>query len=596
MLEESSDQRRTASYPLVRRLIADYMKPHLGRIVLAILCMALAAGATAALAKLMEPIINDVFTARDATMLVPISMAVLAVFLAKGMGTYGQAVLMSDVGRRIIAELQAQMFGRLMHADVAAFHDVASGKLVSRFTYDVQQLYNALSGGITGIGKDALTVVALAVVMVQIDAKLSLIALIVFPIALVPIVRLGRRIREITRRTQSEVGELNAQLNQVFQGIRHVKAYNAEARETVRSKEIIGKIARLSQKAARVKAASHPIMEVLGGVAIVGVILYGGSQVIGGSRTPGSFFAFITALLLAYEPLKKLANLNANLQMGLAAAERVFAMLDSRPSIVDAPTAKPLILTEGRVELRDVHFAYGADTPALHGITLEAPAGRTVALVGPSGAGKSTVLNLIPRFYDVTGGSVLIDGQDLRDVTLRSLRDHIALVSQEVTLFDDTVAANIAYSRPDAAPSDIEEAARNAAAHDFIDRLPQGYATLIGENGVKLSGGQRQRLSIARAMLKNAPILLLDEATSALDTESERLVQEALQRLMKGRTTLVIAHRLSTVTSADHIYVLDRGKIAESGSHAALVVRGGTYARLWALQTGSEPANFALGG
>jgi subfamily B ATP-binding cassette protein MsbA len=346
---------------------------------------------------------------------------------------------------------------------------------------------------------------------------------------------------------------------------------------------------RLSFKATRVRSGAHPIMETLGGIAIVVVILYGGWQVVEGVRTTGAFFSFVTALLLAYEPMKRLVGLNANLQEGLAAAQRVFAVLDTAPAIVDRPDAEPLRVTAGAIRFQGVRFAYGMDEPALAGIDLEVPAGRTVALVGPSGAGKSTIMNLIPRFYDVQAGAVTIDGTDVRTVTLASLRAHIGLVSQEVGLFDDTVRANIAYGRPGASDDEIVAAARTAAADEFIRALPQGLDTRIGAHGQRLSGGQRQRLAIARAALKNAPILLLDEATSALDTESERAVQAALARLMRGRTTLVIAHRLSTVMAADRIYVVEGGRIAESGSHGELLALGGRYARLYALQFAAEP-------
>ncbi|MEO3432934.1 lipid A export permease/ATP-binding protein MsbA [Inquilinus sp. CAU 1745] len=569
---------------LVRRLYREHLRHHLGTIALAILCMALVAASTAAMAKMMEPIIDTIFTERRGDMLVPVAAAVLAIFLVKGFGTYAQSVLMNNVGRKIIAELQDRMFATLMRADLASFHETASGKLVSRFTFDVQQLYGAVANAITGMGKDALTVAALVILMFSLDWRLALAAFFIFPAAMLPIIRLGKRMRKVSRSTQTEFGQLTAQLGQTFQGIRHVKAYNAEEREAARARGLIWQVARLNQKAARIRSASHPIMEALGGIAIVIIILYGGSQVIEGERTAGSFFSFITALLLAYEPMKKLAQLNSTLQQGMAAAQRVFATIDEEPRIRDRDGAETLPRVEGRIELKSVEFAYG-DAPALHDVSLNVPAGKTVALVGPSGAGKSTILNLIPRFYDVTAGAVMIDGRDIRDVTMKSLRDEIALVSQEVTLFDDTVLANIAYGRPDATQEEVEEAARNAAAHDFILSLPHGYDTMVGEQGVKLSGGQRQRLSIARAMLKDAPILLLDEATSALDTESERLVQEALQRLMKGRTTLVIAHRLSTVRDADIIYGMEDGRVVESGSHAELLTRGGLYAKLWSLQT-----------
>jgi subfamily B ATP-binding cassette protein MsbA len=391
--------------------------------------------------------------------------------------------------------------------------------------------------------------------------------------------------RKVTNNTQEELASFTGRLTQIFQGIRVIKAYRAEEYEAMRAHTMIERIFALVYKSARVRSASHPIIESLGGVAIVIVIAYGGWQVMHHARTTGEFISFIGALLLVYEPLKRLSNMNANLQEGLAAATRVFTILDTPALVQDRPHAKPLSSVEGTIEFQDVHFTYPDGKVALDGISLKIKRAQSIALVGASGAGKSTIINLIARFYDIQQGAILIDETDIRDVTLASLRQHIALVSQEIILFDTTIRENIAYGSFQATDEEIIAAAKAAAAHEFINVLPNGYHTLIGENGVKLSGGQRQRIAIARAMLKNAPILLLDEATSALDTDSERQVQAALKILMEGRTTLMVAHRLSTVVEANTIYVLDQGKIVESGNHQTLLKKQGIYANLWQAQS-----------
>ncbi len=573
-----------ATKALLGRLVREYVRNYAARLVWAVVCMALVAAATAALAYLMKPIIDEVFVERNRSMLVVVAAMVFVVFVVKGFATYGQAVLMNYIGQRVTADLQIGMFAHLMRADLAFFQKNSTGKLISHLVNDVNLVRGAASNMLVAMGKDLLTLIFLVAVMFSRDWVLSAFAFFAFPAAIMPIIKIGRRMRRVSTTTQTEMGLFTTVLDETFQGARHIKAYGMEDYETARARSRIDAIFKLLYKAGRVRAAAHPIMETLGGVAIVVVILYGGWQVVEGGQTAGDFMSFVTALLLAYEPMKRLAALNANLQEGMAALQRVFAVLDVEPEIRDKPGAKTLEVTGGAIEFTDVRFSYGPGKPALKGMTVSVPAGNTVALVGPSGGGKSTMLNLIPRFFDVDGGRLTIDGADVRDVSLGSLRANIALVSQEITLFDDTVRANIAYGKPGCDEAEIIAAAKDAAADEFITALPQGYDTMVGEHGLALSGGQRQRLAVARAMLKNAPILLLDEATSALDTESERRVQGALNRLKAGRTTLVIAHRLSTVTGADLIHVVEDGVVVESGTHGALLAMGGAYTRLHSLQ------------
>ncbi|MCH2393444.1 ABC transporter ATP-binding protein [Oceanibaculum sp.] len=580
---------------LVGRLLREHVKRYAPRFGLALVLMMLVAASTAALAKLMEPVLDEVFTAKDRDQLMLVAGFVLATFVVKGLANFGQQVVMEGVTQRIVADVRKRLFSHLLTADLAFFHGTSSGALISRMMNDVALLHMAVGKTLTGFGKDLLTLLALIGVMFYQDWALALASFFAFPTAILPIARIGKRMRKVSGNSQAEMSRLTSHLDETFQGIRHVKAYTTESYEAERGGRLVDLVANLGIKAARTRGLSHPIMETLGGIAIVVVIFYGGWQVIEGARTTGSFFSFVVALMLAYEPLKRLVSLNANLQEGLAAAHRIFDVLDTKPAIVDRSDAQPLAVAAGEVRLEQVDFSYDGDIPALRQVSLAVPAGKMAALVGLSGAGKSTVLNLIPRFYDVTAGRVLIDGADIRDVTISSLRRNIALVSQEVMLFDDTIRANIAYGSPDADEEAILAAARNAAADEFIRDLPQGYDTMVGERGVKLSGGQRQRIAIARAMLKNAPILLLDEATSALDTQSERLVQAALKQLMVGRTSIVIAHRLSTIVDADIIFVMDQGQVVEQGSHAELMARNGIYARLHALQFAPETAPVSSG-
>ncbi len=570
---------------LVKRLARENLRFYWKYLALAVLCMAVVAATTGISALLMKPIVNDIFLAKNEDMLWLVSGAVLITFLTKGLASYGQSLLMAFVGLRIVADNQTRLYKHLIGMDLGFFHSVTTGRLVSRFLVDINNMRVAVSNAVTGFGKDTLSLFTLVGVMFYQDWQLALIAFFVFPAAVFPIVRLGRRMRKVTANTQEEMGLFTAILDQSFSGIRVVKAYGMEKYEGDRVSGLVERIFGLTIKSAKIRALSSPIMETLGGIAVAVVIIYGGYRVIHENLDPGSFFSFITALLMAYEPMKKLANLNTSLQEGLAGAQRLFDLLDTAPGIANRETAKPLPTSvQGDITLDHVTFSYDGESNALDDVSVDIPAGKTVALVGPSGAGKSTILNLIPRFHDVTDGAIKVDGIDVRDATLESLYANISLVSQEVTLFDDTVRANIAYGKPGASDAEIEDAAQHAAALEFIRDLPDGFDTQVGERGVKLSGGQRQRLAIARAILKNAPILLLDEATSALDTESERHVQKALDHLMQGRTTLVIAHRLSTIVGADLIYVIQGGRIIENGSHNDLIERGGAYEKLYALQ------------
>jgi len=552
--------------------------------------MALVAATTGLNAWLLEPAIDKVFVEQVPDMLIWVPLVLVAVACLRGGATYLQSILMHGVGQRIIAETQVKMYRHLIGADLAYLHSVHSGQLLSSFLYDANLLRDAVGRAITGIAKDALTAVALAVVMFIQDWQLALIVVLIFPLVGVAIRKLGKRMRKASTATQEETGRLASQLSETLDGVRLVKAYGMEDGETERIRARIERRLKEIMRGIRTRSAATPLTEALGGVAVAMAIFYGGWRAQQGVLSLGEFMSFLAALLMAYQPLKGLASLNTALQEGLAAAQRIFAILDVAPSISEKPDATALVVQQGAITYTDVHFSYDGETAALHGIDIAVAPGSTVALVGPSGSGKTTLMNLLPRFYDPDSGRVQIDGQDLQDVTIASLRAATALVSQDITLFDDTVAANIAYGRSGASEAEITAAARAAAAHDFITALPQGYDAMVGENGVRLSGGQRQRIAIARAMLKDAPILLLDEATSALDSEAEREVQTALDALKAGRTTLVIAHRLSTVMAADRIYVLDGGKVVESGDHGTLLAQGGTYARLYRLQFAEHEA------
>jgi subfamily B ATP-binding cassette protein MsbA len=574
---------RLARGPAVR-LLREHVRGQLLWLLLATFCMTVYAAATAAQAWLLEPILDRVFLERDRDMLILVPLAVVSIAVLKAAAGYSQTAAMARAGQRIVADLQRRLFDHLIRADVGEVAGRGPGPLIAGLIYDTQLLRAAVSSSLTTVARDLLTVLFLIGLMFWRDWQLAALALIGLPLATLPVSRVSARTRAVAARSQAETARLAGRAEQVLRGIRQVKADHREADESARAAAAIDRLCQLKYGATRIGGISSPVMEVIGGLALAVVIAYGGWQVLHGTSSPGVFFSFVAALLFAWQPLKNLAKLHTQAQEGLAAAERLYAVLDRAPRITERPGAPDLRIGAGAIRFHRVSFGYRCDRPALNGLDLVIPAGSSVALVGPSGAGKSTMLNLLLRFWDVDAGAVLIDGQDVRAVRLASLRRAIALVSQDVDLFDDTVAANIAYGRPDACREAIVRAAIAASAHDFVQALPAGYDTVVGPGGTSLSGGERQRIGIARAMLKDAPILLLDEATSAVDADAERTIQEALRRLVRGRTTLVVAHRLSTVIDADLIAVVEHGRIVETGRHPALLARGGSYARLYRQQ------------
>jgi len=538
---------------------------------------------TASLAFLVKPALDGIFLERNRTMLLLIPLAVALVYVVKGFCDFGQYYLMAYIGQSVIKDIREQMFSKLEEMSVAYFVRHSTGELLSRMNNDVALVQGAMTSAITGIARDAATVVALIFVVFYRDFWLALIAMVVFPLAVYPLLNFGKRLKRYSKRMLISLEDITERLNETIGGIRIVKAFGMEDYERARFREVNQQLFNSFMRRFKVRALSNPVMETLGGLGVSAIVFYGGLQVINGNSTPGTFFSFIAGLFMLYEPIKRINEANMTIQEGVAAGERIFELLDTSPEVIDGPNAQPLEGVEEEILFDRVTFAYDNE-PILNEVTLRIRVGEAVAIVGESGVGKSTLLDLLPRFYDVSSGAVLIDGKDVRDLTQRSLRDKIGIVTQQTILFDDTVRNNIAYGRPDLPLEKVMEAAKAAHAHDFIAALPQGYDSQIGEDGIKLSGGERQRIAIARALLKDPPILILDEATSNLDSDSEKAVQEALEELMKGRTTLVVAHRLSTIRNVDRIYVLVSGQVAEEGSHDDLLARNGEFARIYNLQ------------
>ncbi len=567
---------------LYRRLL-EFVKPHWTRLAGAMICMLFVSAATSASAFLVKPVLDDVFFKKDLTMLKLIPLAIVGLFVLKGLFDYGQAYLMSYVGQRIIADLREKIYNHLQSLSLSFFTRNPTGVLMSRITNDVGFVQGAVTDAVTGLLKDFFTIIGLVGVVFYRDWKLAILALVVFPVAVYPVIKFGRKLRSYSTRSQTTMGDISTILMETISGNRIVKAFSMEDYERSRFAKENRRLFGILMKSVRVRAISHPLMETLGGLGIAFIVFYGGYNVIKGVATPGTFFSFLAALLMLYEPVKRLSSVNNTVQQGLAAASRIFEVLDTVPEIRSTPQAKVLTAMSKRIEYQEVSFKYEADW-VLKNINLQIKAGEVVAFVGASGGGKTTLVNLLPRFYDVTSGRVLVDDWDTRDVTVESLRGMIGIVTQQTILFNDTVRNNIGYGKINQPFEGIVKAAEAAYAHRFIQNLPKGYDTVIGEQGVKLSGGERQRISIARALLKNAPILILDEATSSLDSESEIEVQKALEFLIQGRTTLVIAHRLSTIRKADRIVVISHGVVVEEGTHEDLLERDGEYRKLYLLQ------------
>ncbi len=553
--------------------------------------------ASATVAYLIKPIIDEALPGDGH---LPFwATAILLAYLAKGLGAYFSAFLMTDIGQRVVRDLRDQLFRHTLDQSAEFFSQRTTGQLMSRVTNDVSQVQQAVSETIGDLLREGLALIGYAALLFYWDYGLALVCVTGAPIVVYPLVRLGQRVRRTSRRSQEELERLSHITAEAFAGHRIVKAFGAEAHEARRFSRASERLYRTNLKVTSTVALLPPLMEFLGGLAIVALIWYGSRRIGSGEMTQGNFLAFIFAAFMMYTPVKKLSRVNTNLQQAIAAAERIFEMLDTHSEVKERAGARQLAPLRQTVEFRNVSFKYkDAAGPILQDVSFRVRAGEMVAIVGLSGAGKTTLVNLIPRFYDATGGAILIDDIDIRDVTLRSLRSQVGIVTQETVLFDDTIATNIAYGTPAASRQDVEAAARAAHAHEFISELLEGYETDIGERGQRLSGGQRQRLAIARALLKNSPILILDEATSSLDAESDQLVQDALTNLMRNRTAFVIAHRLSTVRRADKIVALERGRVAEIGTHDELLARsGGVYAKLYSLQIfDREPEGQAVTG
>jgi subfamily B ATP-binding cassette protein MsbA len=562
--------------------LLQFVKPYWFKLAFAMVFMSLVAATNGLTAYIVKPVLDKIFFEKNADMLYIIPLGVILLYLVKGVFEYLQAYLMGFVGQKVVNDIRNLVFSSLQRQPLSYFDKTPTGSSISRVINDVNLVQTAVTDAFTAIMKDAFSIIGLLFVVFYRDWKLATIALIILPFSAYPIVAFGKKLRKISVTAQRTIARLTSFLHETITGQRIVKAFSMEEYENQRFQVENNNLFRINLKRYKIRALSHPVMEVLGGVAIGVIIWYGGREIISGKSTPGNFFSFTAALLMLYEPIKRLNKENHNIQQGLGASQRVFEVIDREPEIVEKKGAIQLERVQGIIEFKDVFFKY-EDKMILKNLNLKINKNEVIAVVGESGVGKTTLVNLIPRFYEIASGSIEIDNIDIKDVTLNSLRDNIALVTQDVILFNDSIKNNIAYGF-ESDMIKIEEAARTAYAHDFITKLPKGYDTVVGEKGSRLSGGQKQRIAIARALHKNAPILILDEATSSLDAVSELEVQKAFENLMKGRTTIIIAHRLSTVMNADRIIVIEGGNIIQEGIHAQLIETEGPYKTLYNLQ------------
>ena len=562
--------------------LLKFAYPYKTKLIIAMIFMSLCSGAQSLSAYLVKPVLDSIFFEKDMTKLYIMPGLVIILFLVKGTFEYVQGYFMGYVGQRVVTDIRNLVFYNMQKQPLSFFDKTPTGSNISRIVNDVSLVQNTVSDSVAAVLKDAFTIIGLVIVAFRMEWKLTLIAFLILPFSIYPIVVFGKKLRKIGLNIQQYLARLTSFLHETITGQRIVKAFSMEGYENKRFTEENETLFRISMKRTKIRALSHPVMEVIGGVAVGVVIWYGGREVIVGNSTPGTFFAFMASLIMLYEPIKKINKENHNVQQGLAASQRVFEIIDREPEVLEKPGAAELEKVEGVIEFNNVSFRYD-DKMILNDINLTIEKNEVIAVVGKSGAGKTTLVNLIPRFYDITHGLIRVDGADIRDVTLDSLRKNVALVTQDVILFNDTIRSNIAYGvEPD--EEQLFEASRMAFAHDFILKLPRGYDTIVGEKGIRLSGGQKQRIAIARALYKNAPILILDEATSSLDAQSEVEVQKALENLMKGRTTIIIAHRLSTIINAHRIIVIDKGAIVQEGNHNTLIEQEGPYRKLYEIQ------------